>query len=125
MTQVAAAIIRKDNKILICQRGAGGSTAFLWEFPGGKLEHGETPEECVIRECKEELEIDIKLGKIFAKTEYEYPDRRIAFTFFEAEITDGKIKASVHKDIKWVTNVELMDYKFCPADIEIIKRLRC
>lgn len=125
MTQVAAAIIQKGKKILICQRGAGGSTAFLWEFPGGKLEPDETLEECLVRECKEELEIDIKVGKIFAETEYEYPDRRIAFTFFEAEITGGKIKANVHKDIKWVITAELMDYEFCPADIGIIKRLRC
>ena len=123
MAQVAAAIIRKDNKILICQRGAGGSTAFLWEFPGGKLEPDETLEECLVRECKEELEIDIKVGKIFAETEYEYPDRKIAFTFFETELTSGKIKTNVHEDVKWVAAAELKDYEFCPADVAIIKIL--
>ncbi|MDD4699079.1 MAG: 8-oxo-dGTP diphosphatase MutT [Oscillospiraceae bacterium] len=123
MTHVAAALIRNEGKILICQRGAGGSTAFLWEFPGGKLEPSETLEECLVRECKEELEIEIKVGKVFAEKEYEYPDRRIAFTFFEAELTGGEIKANVHKDVEWITAAELMDYEFCPADVEIIEKL--
>lgn len=83
MAQVAAAIIRKDNKILICQRGAGGSTAFLWEFPGGKLEPGETLEECLVRECKEELEIDIKVGKVFSETEYEYRTEKLLLPFLK------------------------------------------
>lgn len=123
MTKVAAAIIRKKDKLLICQRGPGGSTAFLWEFPGGKVEANETLEECLVRECKEELEIDIKVGKVFAETEFKYPDRSIAFTFFEAKLIGGRTRANVHKDVKWVTAAELVDYDFCPADLEIIQRL--
>jgi mutator protein MutT len=124
MIQVAAAIIRKNGKVLICQRGAGGSTAFLWEFPGGKLEEGETLEQCLIRECKEELEIDIKVNDVFGKSEYEYADGKIAFTFFSADFTGGIIKVNVHKDIKWVLPNELKDYQFCPADVEIVESLK-
>ena len=123
MTQVTAAIIRQNDKILICKRGAGGNCAFLWEFPGGKLEMGETLEECLIRECKEELEIDIAIKCVFVETTYKYPDREIAFTFFNAEIMGGELKMNVHNDMQWVLPSELKDYEFCPADMEIIRRL--
>lgn len=123
MTQVAAAIIRKDGKFLICQRGAGGNCAFLWEFPGGKLEPDETLEECLIRECKEELEIEISVKGIFAETTYKYPEREIAFTFFEAEIIGGELKMNVHNDMQWVLPSELKNYKFCSADVEIMEKL--
>ena len=120
MIQVAAAIIQKDGKILICQRGAGGNCAFLWEFPGGKLESGETMEECLIRECKEELEIEISVKDIFAETTYKYPEREIAFIFYKADIIGGQLKMNVHNDMQWVLPSELKKYKFCPADVEII-----
>lgn len=123
MTEVAAAIIRNNGKILICQRGEGGNCAFLWEFPGGKIEAGESLENCLVRECKEELEINILIKNIFSKTTYQYPDREIAFTFFEAEIFDSEIKLNVHKDYNWVVPSELKNYNFCPADVEVIKRL--
>lgn len=124
MTQVAAAIIQKDKKILICKRGAGGNCAFLWEFPGGKLEKGETLEECLIRECKEELEIDISIKCVFAESTYKYPDREIAFTFFNAEIMGGELKMNVHNDMQWVLPSELKEYEFCPADTDIVERLQ-
>lgn len=123
MIQVAAAIIHKNNKILICQRQAKGNCSLLWEFPGGKLESYETLEECLIRECQEELNIKIKLTDIFAKTIYHYPDQEIAFTFFNAEYLEGEITLQVHKDYKWVTTNELKIFEFCPADIEIVKKL--
>lgn len=123
MIHVAAAIIHQNNRILICQRGAGGNCAFLWEFPGGKLEEDETLEECIIRECKEELDIDIEVKDIYAETTYEYPDKVIAFTFFNAEITNGEIKMDVHEEIKWVMQSELINYEFCPADVGIVKNL--
>ena len=84
----------------------------LWEFPGGKLEEGETLEECLVRECREELEVDIRIVSKYAETEYEYPNRRIAFTFFNAEIANGKINANVHNDVKWVRLDELEEYRF-------------
>lgn len=123
MTQVAAAIIRKEGKILICQRGAGGSCAFLWEFPGGKLEPDETLEACVTRECKEELEIDILVRHIYEQTTYQYPEREIAFTFFEAKIAAGQLKMNVHNDMRWVLPSELENFEFCPADVEMIKKI--
>lgn len=124
MIHVTAAIILREDKVLICQRGAGGSCAYLWEFPGGKVEPGEILEECLVRECKEELDIVINVKEIFAEMTYQYPERRIAFTFFYAEIICGIIKANVHRDVRWVTLKELNEYEFCPADIKIVERLR-
>lgn len=123
MTMVAAAIIRKKGKVLICQRGEGGNCAFLWEFPGGKLEVGETLEDCLIRECKEELDIDIVVKDVFAKTTYQYPDREIYFTFFNVDFMKSEIKLNVHKGYKWVMPSELKDYDFCPADVGVINKL--
>lgn len=123
MIQVAAAIIKRDDKILICQRGEGGNCSNLWEFPGGKQEQNETLEECLIRECREELSIDIKLNGVFAGTSYKYPDREIEFTFFEAEITGGALRENVHKCVMWVEIGELKNYEFCPADVEVVEKL--
>lgn len=123
MLKVTAAIIRQDGKILICQRGEGGNCAFLWEFPGGKLEAGESEEECLIRECEEELGVHITIQGIFAETTFQYPDRRIAFTFFNANISSGELTPTVHKQVRWVTPKELSEYDFCPADTEIVQNL--
>ena len=124
MIQVAAAIIKtNDEKILICKRGGSGSCAYLWEFPGGKLEAGETFEQCLLRECREELEIDIKVISVFAETSYTYPERELSFVFFNAEIVNGTPKINVHDDMKWVTPDQLKSFAFCPADVEIIERL--
>lgn len=123
MITVTAGIIRQHGTILICQRGAGGNCAFLWEFPGGKLEPGETMEECLIRECKEELDVQIIVQGIFSETTYRYPDREIAFTFFNAAIVSGDITLTVHQQICWVSPDELKGYEFCPADVEVVKLL--
>ncbi len=123
MLKVMAAIIKQEDKILICQRGAGGNCAFLWEFPGGKLEPGESKEECLIRECEEELGIRIATGSIFAETTYQYPDKKIAFTFFTAQIISGDITPRVHLQVRWVAPGELSKYDFCPADTEVIEML--
>ena len=114
MILVSAAIIRNTaGEILICQRGAGGSCAFLWEFPGGKQEAGETAADCLVRECREELE----------QTSYIYPDNKIGLSFFAAKITGGVPQKSVHQKILWVRPAELLQYQFCPADTEIVSRL--
>ena len=98
MLRVSAAIINNsDNEILICQRGPGGSCEFLWEFPGGKIEPGESPEECVVRECREELGIDIEVQDLFEQMTYPYPEREIEFLFFRASMTDGVPLASEHQ----------------------------
>lgn len=123
MIFVSAAIIKENGKILICQRGENTTLANLWEFPGGKQEINETAEQCVIRECKEELDIDIKVENIFLKTNYKYLNVEIFFTFFSAKIEDGKINLKEHQDFKWVFPNELEKYKFCPADIEVVQQL--
>lgn len=124
MIRVSAAIIRNsDNEILICQRGPGGSCQFLWEFPGGKIEPGESPEECLVRECREELEIDIEVQDLFEQTKYSYPERDIEFMFFSASLNKGVPTPSVHNYIKWVLPDMLDEFEFCPADVFIIEKL--
>ncbi len=124
MIQVSAAIIKDEtDKILICQRGEGGICEYLWEFPGGKLEIGETPQDCLVRECMEELDIDVEVEELFAETTYAYPDKEIAFSFFYARIVKGEPAACVHKSIKWVLKEELSAYQFCPADVAITDKL--
>ncbi len=123
MKQVTAAIIRKDDKILICQRAVDDECGMLWEFPGGKLEEGETLEQCIIREIREELELDIKVHGIFTENVYRFENKEIAFTVFDAEITGGVMKLNVHNAAKWVSVEELYNYEFMPADIEFVDKL--
>lgn len=122
--QVTAAIIRKEDKILICQRAKDDDAPLLWEFPGGKLEPGETLEACIVREIKEELELDIRVKKVFSEVDYSYLDRRVHFTFFEAEILGGEMKLNVHEDARWVARHALQQYEFLPADIDIVQMLQ-
>lgn len=120
---VAAAIIFQNDKVLICQRAEDGSCAGLWEFPGGKQETGETLEECLIRECREELGITIQVKSVFAETNWRTDDQEMVFTFFEAVIACGTPEKKVHQDICWVTLKDLSRFGFCPADLEIVERI--
>ncbi len=122
MLNVTAAIIRRNGKILICKRGEG-SCAHLWEFPGGKIESGETAFECITREIHEELSIEIKPIAVFAEYNYSYPDKDIAFTFIEAEIVSGEPLLSVHEEMRWVLPSELCLFKWCSADMKIVDML--
>ena len=124
MKEVTAAIIRKGDKILICQRGKDDELPMLWEFPGGKLEADETLEQCIIREIMEELSLEIEVIDIYAKTIYRFNQKEIYFTFFNAQIIAGEMMLNVHNDAKWVSINEMKDYEFMPADIEIAERLR-
>jgi len=121
--QVTAAIFFKNGKYLICQRAHDDALPLLWEFPGGKVEEGETLEQCIVRECKEELDVDIRVLVEFGKTKYAYAGKELVFTFFTAEIVGGELTVNVHEQIKWVSIAELRDYSFCPADVEIVERL--
>lgn len=123
MLHVAAAILYKGEQLLICRRGPGGSCGNLWEFPGGKLEPGETPEQCVVRECREELGIEIELVGLYASTTYRYPDREIAFSFFKGAIRQGDPCMRVHTALCWCAPQELLQYEFCPADRELVRAL--
>ena len=123
LTVTAAIIKNNDGEILICQRADNASMGGMWEFPGGKLEKHETLEDCIIRECREELSVAISIEGIFAQIDYQYPDKLIHFTFFNASIIDGGIKMKVHQSIKWTALSDIKSYKFCPADIDILDML--
>ncbi len=120
---VTAAIIRKNGKILIARRAAGENMAGGWEFPGGKLEEGETPEECLKRELAEEFGIDADIGRFFCESVYRYPRGAIRLLAYFAEITRGEISLKVHDQIAWVDAGELRMYGLLPADIPIADKL--
>ena len=123
MLDVVAALIWNEDKFLICQRPATKARALMWEFVGGKVEKGETKEEALIRECQEELGITLNVGDIFMEVIHEYPDITIRLTLFNATIKSGTIQMLEHNDIEWITPSEIPNYRFCPADEEILSRL--
>lgn len=123
ITEVVAALIWDKDKFMICQRPATKSCALLWEFVGGKVEAGETNEEALIRECREELNITVSVGDIFTEVVHEYPDITVHLTLFNAEISEGVPELLEHNDLKWITPSEIPNYKFCPADKNILKKL--
>ena len=123
MKDVTAAIIKDDGRYLICQRGAEDECGLLWEFPGGKLEEGESLEECIIREIKEELELDIRVLEVFTTNVYHFDSKEILFTVFNAEITGGSMRLNVHNDARWVTLEEMPLYEFMPADVNFVEKL--
>ena len=123
MVQVAAALIKRDGKFLICQRPAHKTRGLLWEFVGGKLEKGESKEQALIRECKEELDVTVKPSGVFMELVHEYPDMTVELTVFNAEIISGEIKLLEHNAVKWITPEEIPQYEFCPADKDILAEL--
>ncbi len=123
MTQVVAALIRQNDKFMIFQRPETKTRAFQWEFVGGKVEKGETLEEALIRECREEIGVTVKVGDIFTEVDHEYPDITIHLTLFNAEIAEGIPQKLEHNDIRCITPSEIPLYNFCPADDEILKKI--
>lgn len=124
MLEVVAALIRdNENRILICQRPKNKARGLLWEFVGGKVERGETKEDAIIRECKEELNVTLCVERVFTQVTHEYSDVTVHLTLFEARIIKGEIEKIEHNDIKWVTEDELRGYDFCPADVQIINEI--
>ena len=123
MVEVVAALIRDNEKFLICQRPANKARALLWEFVGGKVERGESKEEALIRECKEELNVTLSVGDVFMEVTHEYPDITVHLTLFNARIREGKPEKLEHNDIRWITANEITNYAFCPADEEILIRI--
>ena len=124
MTDVVAALIWEGERFLACQRPANKARALLWEFVGGKVEPGETLREALIRECREELDITVEPRDIFMEVIHEYPDLTVRLTLFNAVIAAGVPKALEHNDIRWITTGEIDSLDFCPADEEILKKLR-
>ena len=123
MTEVVAALIWKNNKFMICQRPAHKARGLLWEFVGGKFESGETKEQALIRECKEELAITLDVSDVFMDVTHEYPDITVHLTLFNATIAEGEPQKLEHNDIKWITPSDIPNYEFCPADEEILARI--
>jgi len=123
MTEVVAALIWQDDKFMICQRPAHKARGLLWEFVGGKVEQGETKEQALVRECKEELNILLSVGDVFMDIIHEYPDLTVHLTLFNATITDGEPQKLEHNDIKWIAPSEILNFEFCPADKEILARI--
>lgn len=124
MIEVVAALIRKGDKFLICQRPKNKSCGLLWEFVGGKVETGETKRQALLRECKEELNIIIGVDDVFTDLTHEYPDFTVHLTLFNAVIVDGEPQLIEHNDMKWITVSEISNYDFCPADKVILQKLK-
>ena len=122
--EVVAALIFRDGRFMICQRPANKARALLWEFVGGKVEPGEMKEAALIRECREELDIELSVGDVYMEVVHEYPDITVRLTLFKAEIAAGEPKLIEHNDLRWITPAEIPDYDFCPADTEILKKIR-
>lgn len=123
-TEVVAALIWDGSRFLICQRPAHKARGLLWEFVGGKVEPGESKEDALIRECREELAVTISAGEVFMEVDHDYPDLNVHLTLFNAAIIEGTPRMLEHNDIRWITVDEIPQYGFCPADKEILRRLQ-
>ncbi|MBS4025747.1 MAG: 8-oxo-dGTP diphosphatase MutT [Clostridia bacterium] len=124
MKNVTAAILIEGGKILIARRKADDHLAFKWEFPGGKVEPGETPEECLKREMKEEFNVEVRVGDYFGESIYTYDYGQIRLLAYLTYLEKGVLVPQVHGEIKWVTREKLQDFDFAPADIPLVKKLQ-
>ena len=123
VTEVVAALIWDGDRFMICQRPAHKARGLLWEFVGGKVEPGETREVALIRECREELAVELTVGQLFMQVLHEYPDITVRLFLFHAAIAAGVPEKLEHNDIQWITPAQIPDYDFCPADTEILERI--
>lgn len=121
--KVVAAIIQKENKILATKRGYG-EFINMWEFPGGKIESGETKMQALVREIKEELNIEISVDKFAIDIEYQYPNFYLFMSCFMCSIKEGSIELLEHNDGKWITKEELNTLNWLPADIDAVNYLK-
>ena len=124
ITDVVAALIWEGDRFLACQRPANKARALLWEFVGGKVEPGETPEEALIRECREELAVTVQPKDVFMTVIHEYPDLTVRLILFNAAIAEGTPQLLEHNDLRWIKTSQIDGMDFCPADEEILERLK-
>ena len=124
MVEVVAALIWENNKFMICRRPKHKARGLLWEFVGGKVEPGETKEQALVRECREELAVILSVGDVFMDVTHEYPDVTVHLTLFNATIAEGEPQKIEHNDIQWITPSEIPNYDFCPADEAILKEIK-
>lgn len=123
MKDVTAALIVKNDTIFLAKRKSGQHLESMWEFPGGKLEAGEGPEECLARELSEEFGITATIGNFFKESLYEYEKGVIRLLGYFVDDFKGEFNPTVHDEIKWVPFGELLDYPLAPADIPIAEAL--
>lgn len=121
--RVVAAVIRKGNRIFATQRGYG-EFKDGWEFPGGKIEPGETPQEALVREIREELETEIRVGDLIDTIEYDYPAFHLSMDCFWCEIEEGSLELKEHEAAKWLDRESLYTVDWLPADVGLVEKIR-
>jgi 8-oxo-dGTP diphosphatase len=121
---VAAAVIIKNGRVLLTRRAEGQHLAGIWEFPGGKLEHGESPEEALVRECREECGIEVEIDEILDVTHHRYPEKEVLILFYRCELRRGEVRHLQVADHAWVAPPDLDRYPLPPADERIAARIR-
>ncbi len=124
ITEVVAALIWQGERFMICQRPEHKARGLLWEFVGGKVEPGESKQQALIRECREELAVTVRPGEVFMEVLHQYPDLLVQLTLFNAAIESGEPQRIEHNDIRWITPEQIPEFAFCPADEEILKKLQ-
>ena len=121
IVEVVGAIIKDGERYLVGQRAANKSQGGLWEFMGGKIESGETPEQALARECREELDLEIENERIIDSVVHEYSEKTIRLTLIECTLKSGSVpRPNEHQDIRWVTREEMDELDFAPADRDLI-----
>ena len=122
-TQVVAALIWRNGRFLICRRPPDKMGGGLYELMGGKVEPGETKEQALARECREELDVTVRADSVYMELTHEYPDMTVDLTLFNATLVEGEPKLLEHTDMRWITPAQIPEYEFAPADKEILKKL--
>ncbi len=123
VTEVVAALIAEEGKFLICRRPAHKARGLLWEFVGGKVEAGESKQDALVRECREELGVTVSVGEPFMEVTHAYPDLTVRLTVFRARIVSGTPQMLEHCDLRMISPAEIGEYAFCPADEAILARI--
>ena len=123
VTEVVAALIWDSDRFLACQRPAHKARGLLWEFVGGKVEPGESFQDALIRECREELGVVISVEDVFMEVTHAYPDLTVHLTLFNAQIQEGTIQLLEHIDARWMLPEEIPLFQFCPADETILQKI--
>lgn len=123
MINVTAGVVERDGKFLIAKRKIGSHLGGMWEFPGGKIEAGETPEECLKRELREEFGVEVRVKDFIEESIFDHSDRTICLKGYRVDYLSGDFALNVHEEILWVTPEELRQFVFCPADLPIVSKI--
>jgi 8-oxo-dGTP diphosphatase len=121
--EVVAAVVLRNGAVLLCQRQDGPHLPLLWEFPGGKIDPGETPQQALARELREELAVGSTIGEQIAEVEHHYPEKSVRIQFFKAAIS-GEPRAVIHRALRWIERGALADYEVPPANRTVVKMVR-